>query len=854
MAPTQPLSLSRKTDILDPEALPPAPVMAGFYLFCAAVAFVILSLTPLTNNLDDIKIPGLYIGGALSLAAWLALWLWDYVDDPPRIIWIPYIAHIVAYVISTLAAEPVARWVGWQYVCYVTCTFGFVLLGCGVIQTKKMVGLALKFWVMLTFITTAFGLIHYSSLLERFYVFAYGPVANAGREPMSRLQALMLTFVKSREMLSTILNVQFFGNFLLMLFPVTAACAVFVFGNLQRRLADGETVIRPMVWIVIAGLSGVFSVACIFTTFAKSSIFFIPGVMIAFIAGIYFFTNVKRPPYLWLMLILSVLMGATILYFTLGDLRTQLKSVEESMAPRRIIFGGAWGMFKDHPILGMGPGSFRIYFPQYRDPNYHLTRITNVTVYAHNWLLDYLAETGLAGTLTYLAFLGGGAWLGFQALRRCPDMTMRVAVIGGLIGAASLFAGSSTTPMSRWPVGTVALHAMLGTTLGIITLGLRAAAPQAPPRESKMMPLKTGLLIASVAFSVYITVWARSAFLAAYYHNEGLSYSESVPQSALGGNGVSENPDIVAYFSAAVENFQKSLQLDPTRLTTYYKLANSYNRLGDTQKALGAYKDLQKYSPDYSEVHYNLAVIYYNLALEQDDVAKDAKKNKNGETASSARAESLRLFGLCKDEFDISARMSNKVSVWFFRGNSYTLYADHLEAKSAAAKKIYHEAGDIFMRTSTLPVSTVIQEDGQVEREKDQRVRAITFASDAYYRAGEPDLAAQAEEKYLEQVPTSTASVKQASLLWQEAGKPDEALRVIDAALAGNPLDGELQMLRFDALSAADRKDAALEQGKFMLLLNKRLKEKKMALLKDDKATELFGRLEKLSAPEKTGS
>src|SRR5690606_9517262 len=100
-------------------------------------------------------------------------------------------------------------------------------------------------------------------------------------------------------------------------------------------------------------------------------------------------------------------------------------------------------------------------------PDYHLMRISNLTLYAHNWVLDLLAETGLAGTLAYLAFLGGIAWLCWRGLRHTSEMTIRTAIIGCVVGLIGILAGALLTPMTRWPVGTGSLHAMLGTTLGI---------------------------------------------------------------------------------------------------------------------------------------------------------------------------------------------------------------------------------------------------------------------------------------------------------------------------------------------------------------------------------------------------
>jgi tetratricopeptide (TPR) repeat protein len=804
----------------DPLVLPSGPVRAGFYLWCAATAFVLLSLTALTFNLDDVKIPGLFVGGGLCLVAWAILWCRGEVETPHPLLWGTYGAWLLANVASTLVAPDYGKWVGWYYVQFSIALLGFILLGSGTIRTKKMAELALKFWVLIAFATTAFGLIHYSGLLERFYQLIWN---NAPLTPDStKLQALLKTFISARSMLSTILNVQFFGNFLLMLIPVVASCTVLVFRNMQRRVQAGESTAVPIAWATISALSVVFSLTCIFTTYSKSALVFLPALGIAYALAVYFFCGIRRIPYLGIILPLGLVMGGTVLAFVWGDLMRELKNVEESMAPRRMIYGGAWAIFQEYPILGGGPGSFRLHFPEFRDPDYHLTRISNLTLYAHNWVLDLLAENGVLGTGAYLAFLGAMVWLGIKALRACPDAVLRVAIVGCVLGVASLLAGSLLNPMSRWPVGAVSLHAMIGTAFGVILLALKdpeqlrrefpgegrtkRRAEEKPPVIHNA-PLRYGVLaFASIALVISGQSSIRG-FQSAVQHNEGLALSEGIPQHLLGNSPTLTNPKIIELFRRAERHFLEAIRLDPTRVTTYYKLAHVYNRLGETELALKAYRDLQKFFPDYAEVHFNLAVIYFNLATDE----------------ATPPEQAADYITRCLESFERARKLSNKVSVWFYAANAAYTAAQMAAPGSAEQKALFLEAGEKFLATAQLPISTVIQEQGQEARESDQRFRALGFAAECFSKGGDPLRAAEAMVLAVHQDPSSQANIRKAISSFQQAEATDRALALLDELIAVNPVDGRLHALRLQALADAERHGEALEYAKFILLLEQKL-------------------------------
>jgi tetratricopeptide (TPR) repeat protein len=686
-----------------------------------------------------------------------------------------------------------------------------------------MAELALKFWLLQTFVTTSLGLIHYSGLLEAFYNLLYGSVPPTSDQ---RLQALLRTFVGARSMLSTILNTQFFGNYLMMALPVVASAVVIIFRNLKRRLAAGESPRVPMTWATIAGLTFVFSLTCLFATYAKSSIFLLPILLAAYGLAVYLYGGLGRIPYLWLIIPLGALMGGTVLFFTWADLLHQLTDVSDSAAPRRIIFGGAWQIFLDHPVLGAGPGSFRIYFPEYRSPDYHLTRISNVTIYAHNWLLDLLCQNGILGTAAYLTFLGGGLWLGWKALHRCEDSSLRIAVIGCLVGVASLLAGSSVTPMSGWPVGSVALHAMIGTALGVTLVALRGPGePVGPARRWGNQAAGQILLVCAVLFAAHSTAKGVRLFRAAYYHNEGLVLSEGLPAHIVGSSAVITDPRVVPFFRAAETNFRRALELDPTRLTTYYKLAHVYNRLGESENALKAYRELQRYAPDYAEVHYNLAVIHYNLSTELAAAGDTRLAREHADAATSYFAR--------------AAKLSNKVSVWFSRATAYLHAAERYPVDSEERRSRNLKAAEVFLETTSKPVARVIQEAGQTEREEEMRLRSWAMAADAFARAGDWARAAEVAEEYSRRAPDNLAHLQLTVTYYERAGNSEAAIRLLDQAIARNPFEGDLYLLKYRTLSEHGDPSEALAHGHYIMVLQEQLSERGINFLTPEKVNAL---------------
>ncbi|MEW6045686.1 MAG: O-antigen ligase family protein [Bacillota bacterium] len=97
-----------------------------------------------------------------------------------------------------------------------------------------------------------------------------------------------------------------------------------------------------------------------------------------------------------------------------GMLLSRLDPGSSSKTERLLIWEGSWRMFRDHPWWGVGLGAFSAVYPDYRPPQ---SREGNVS-FAHNIILNLLAETGIFGLLGFTVIVA--VWLGYglRAVRR----------------------------------------------------------------------------------------------------------------------------------------------------------------------------------------------------------------------------------------------------------------------------------------------------------------------------------------------------------------------------------------------------------------------------------------------------
>lgn len=795
----------------DQDASPRWEVVAAA-IFLGVVLFLHFTiLTPLTYSLDDIKHATMWIGGALSLVIFGVLLFTGSAKPPPALVTGAYLAYLGVMVLSTLfGSADYARWIGWQSVLTQLSLAGYFFLATAVAPTVGMVRRMTQFWVLLVLVTCGFGLLHYAGMMEGIA----SSLESAGRRPDASgfdrgLYNLALSFARERSMLSTILNTQFFANFLVMLLPVTVAFVVLKAEDVIGARDGGLPVARPMGLLVAGAVALVIGTFCALLTYSKV-VLLLPVSLVGVLVLVQVLTryNVLKIPAWPVALVLLALAGATLTYFAWGDFMARFRSVDQSMDSRTIIYGGAWAMFADNPVFGAGPGAFRLEFPSYRSPDYHMSDISNVTLYAHNFVLDLLAETGALGFLAFVAFLAGCGWVAGRAALGSPDHGLRVLAAGYALGALGLYLTNLATPMLRWPVGSVAGHAIVGCLVAVAVTGLegnrftgRYGGLPAPALRRAGM----ALMILGVPFFLWSVSMTNSFFTASRLNAQGMMRTESPIDLA---NLTPERTQMaMGLFMEGAELYEQAIERRPTFLTAYYKVAHAYNRMGvilaqegdkqgafDMQRrALDAYERLQAFAPDYSEVHFNLAVVRERLAA--DMLATTEEPGFSGDRAA-LRAEAMGLYAEAVEAIERAMELSNKITVHFVGGRLYSEYARRLPEGDPLRRELNIKAGEAWERARDLPVSRVRQMAAQEERERGEASFSAGAAARAYVAAGDEYRAARAYEALFTAEPGRTEHLERAVIFYERSGHPGDADRLLDRAVELNPLNYSVYVLR----------------------------------------------------------
>lgn len=147
----------------------------------------------------------------------------------------------------------------------------------------------------------------------------------------------------------------------------------------------------------------------------------------------------------------------------------------------------AWNMFLSHPWLGVGPGGFAEAYAGYRVGP--LT--TSNTLYAHNFVLEMMAEMGLGGFLIFAGIVFSVVFAGFRA-----NMNRR---LDPLIWGVILFLGFNILNFGL----------SLPSLLWIMFCHLAVCLPVEPPRERGVGPLWA---VTGLVFAAYMAIFSVRAF------------------------------------------------------------------------------------------------------------------------------------------------------------------------------------------------------------------------------------------------------------------------------------------------------------------------------------------------------
>ncbi len=113
------------------------------------------------------------------------------------------------------------------------------------------------------------------------------------------------------------------------------------------------------------------------------------------------------------------------------------QSLDVSMGKRASMRHDTWRIFLDHPILGTGLGTVQLVFPPYE--SLYDAKVVN---HSHNDYLEALAETGIAGGICCLWFLGILFVESVKGLKELGSSFGAALNLSGLVGCCGLLVHS----------------------------------------------------------------------------------------------------------------------------------------------------------------------------------------------------------------------------------------------------------------------------------------------------------------------------------------------------------------------------------------------------------------------------
>jgi O-antigen ligase len=145
--------------------------------------------------------------------------------------------------------------------------------------------------------------------------------------------------------------------------------------------------------------------------------------------------------------------------FGIFDARTVLVTHDNfAIVDRMAHWQAAWEMYRAYPLLGVGPGQYPTYYPEFRLPLW-----PDPKVHAHNFYLQTLAELGIVGALALLIFVLATGWHTVCAVRRTSGLAWGYAL--GVLGVVAAVGVHSFFD----DVLVHGVHAQLGMLLGLAT-------------------------------------------------------------------------------------------------------------------------------------------------------------------------------------------------------------------------------------------------------------------------------------------------------------------------------------------------------------------------------------------------
>lgn len=713
--------------------------------FLIAVAFYLR-----TYDSAQIKITLIQIGGAVFIAAWLIKVIeengFDFLRKNATFV-VPLLAFMVSGVVSYFispfklaSANELTRRVIYIF---------FALIFMMEMNSEEKIQRLFKWLFAAAFVSTIYGVIQF--LDYRFFP----PPPEPGLDPFIWRGAF------GSRIFSTFGNPNFFGDFLVVMGPITMA----MFMKTKRFHL-------LVLWLLIA-----FNVT--FTASKGAWLGFGSGLLVfVFLAVGFFSTGAKVK----VRRILFVMLAGTLLFVGVGTYHN-LKGRPDSASFRLFTWQSTWEMIRTHPWLGTGIGTFYITYPSWRRPQIFFIEGKHNTETDHpeDEYLEVWYDEGFVGFGIFLLLLTVYMTAGFKNLQAFSKLNVSrpkgdiraYYQLGILTAIAAQLIHNFVCVSLRF----VSSGVMLWMLIGLIgALNVNDPLPAKAETEEKPSPfpkpLRRTVQIAVAAVALYFVWIFYGYFDADINHNMAIFYSKQ------------------AQWPQALEHYNKIMKENPSFIMAHYFMGNVYNDRwapGDPDRSINKYKDVWRLAPNYVQSHHQAGLIYLKWGEDEKRMADEARGRGDAKSVAAHDAKMKELWNKALEQFELYRRIDP-----IFPLNYYRMAWIYMQLGQPDKAEEMYRAHLEFPEKLKRPPYNAWVEDWSQRRKSEYAETCVNIGNIHFMRGDLPG----AEKYYLQAIerdPNTVNGMKNLAILYGRQGKQEPAIQLWQKLRVVAPQDPDVQ-------------------------------------------------------------
>jgi O-antigen ligase/Tfp pilus assembly protein PilF len=303
----------------------------------------------------------------------------------------------------------------------------------------------------------------------------------------------------------------------------------------------------------------------------------------------------------WILMIAAILGLMTFI----SPIRRRLLRLDNgsssSVSFRKLVWTGTVKMISKRPILGWGSGTFKTGFPQFcpQALMMHQTQYSYEVNHAHNFILEWVAETGWIGLLFLIGIISTifYQWWKLYSGNYIP-VSFAAAAFAVLIGIGvdNLFDMNSFLPSTYVPI----------IFISALPVGLSQRFYSLP----KFWIKKTEINLSKVKVLLWVIVIVGGIWI---LKNTQAGFQKMEANRFLKRAIIFSRK---CEWNHAIQEYHEAIKLNPHNLEDMYFLGSAYydrNKLGDNHKAYFWFENVIKINPNYLLIHYKLSRLFHRL-------------------------------------------------------------------------------------------------------------------------------------------------------------------------------------------------------------------------------------------------